>query len=144
MHNKEMLDKLASSFGTALKIEGDNFYDILVIENDKLHELCNVLKEEWGFNYLVNLSAVDFKDRFEVIYHIHSIPENNKIAVKTLLNRDEASVATVSDIWKTADWQEREVFDLMGITFTGHPNLIRILLPDDFDGHPLRKDFKLN
>lgn len=144
MQNKDMLEKLAASFGTALKIEADNFYDILVIESDKLHELCDVLKNEWGFNYLVNLSAVDFKDRFEVIYHIHSIPENNKIAVKTVLSHDNPSVTTVCDIWKTADWQEREVFDLMGINFAEHPNLIRILLPDDFVGHPLRKDFKLN
>lgn len=144
MQNNNMLEKLSNSFSTAMKIETDNFYDVLVIDSNKLHDLCASLKNEWGFNYLVNLSAVDFEDRMEVVYHIHSMPDNRKIAVKTRLDKENATVATVTDIWKTADWQEREAFDLMGINFAGHPNLIRILLPNDFKGHPLRKDFKIN
>ncbi|HZK43541.1 MAG TPA: NADH-quinone oxidoreductase subunit C [Syntrophomonadaceae bacterium] len=144
MSNNDMLEKLSADFREAITIETDGNYDVIRVESDKLHSLCSSLKNNWKFNYLANLSATDFKDRFEVIYHIHSIPDNRKIAVKTVLDREKPSVMTVTDIWRTADWQEREAYDLMGIMFTGHPNLIRILLPYDFEGHPLRKDFVPN
>ncbi len=144
MLDNNMLEKLSTSFGSALQVEADNFYDILKITKEQLHDLCSSLKNEWGFNYLANLSAVDYEDRLEVVYHIYSIPDNRKVAVKTVVDRGNATVASVYDIWKSADWQEREAFDLLGIKFTGHPNLIRILLPYDFAGHPLRKDFKLS
>lgn len=80
-------------------------------------------------------------EEFELVYHLYSIPENYKICIKTRTPRNSAQVDSLFSIWPTADWQEREVYDLMGITFKGHPNLVRVLLPEDFTGHPLRKDF---
>ncbi len=143
MTNNNMIEQLSDSLGTALEVKSDNFFDYLVIAKEQLHELCLNLKNEWGFNYLANLSGVDYEDKLEVVYHLFSIPDNRKIGIKTSTNRDNATIPSVADIWKSADWQEREAFDLLGIKFSGHPNLIRILLPHDFDGHPLRKDFKM-
>ncbi|MDD3894991.1 MAG: NADH-quinone oxidoreductase subunit C, partial [Syntrophomonadaceae bacterium] len=92
-------------------------------------------------NQLSNLTSVDYGEEFEMVYHLYSIPENIKICVKTRIPRNMPEADSLITIWPAADWQEREVYDLMGIRFNGHPNLIRVLLPDDFDGHPLRKDF---
>ncbi|HZJ85064.1 MAG TPA: NADH-quinone oxidoreductase subunit C [Syntrophomonadaceae bacterium] len=142
MPNKKIIEGLQAEFNDALEVSNDGSYDILTIEKGQLHALCENLKKD-GFNYLANLTAVDYEDRFEVVYHIHSVPENRKIAVKTIIDYGNPEVSTVIDIWRTADWQEREVYDLLGIKFAGHPNLIRILLPYDYEAHPLRKDFKL-
>ncbi len=142
MTNGKVIKGLEAEFADALEINSDGFYDILTIEKGHLHALCENLKKD-GFNYLANLTAVDYQDRFELVYHIHSVPENRKIAVKASIDHENPEVSTVTDIWRTADWQEREVYDLLGIKFAGHPNLIRILLPYDYEAHPLRKDFKL-
>lgn len=142
MPNTQLITKVESEFSGAIKVSNDGFYDILTIDRTKLYSLCRILKEA-GFNYLANLTAVDYRDKFVVVYHIHSIPEDQKIMVKTELDADNPTVDSVVSIWKTADWQEREVYDLLGVNFTNHPNLIRILLPYDFTEHPLRKDFKL-
>lgn len=143
MSNSKMIEALKNTFDTNLEVKSDDFYDYFLVAREKLHDLCLSLKNEWGFNYLANLSGVDYEDRLEVVYHLHSIPDNRKIGIKTTVNHSDATVPSITDIWKSADWQEREAFDLLGIKFSGHPNLIRILLPYDFDGHPLRKDFKI-
>lgn len=142
MPNSKTIEQLKAKFNEALEIANDSFYDILIIAKEQLHDLCTELKND-GFNYLANLTAVDYKDKFVMVYHIHSIPDNRKIMVKTELEHENPEVKSVIDIWKTADWQEREVYDLLGIHFIDHPNLIRILLPYDYTEHPLRKDFKL-
>ncbi|MET0754281.1 MAG: NADH-quinone oxidoreductase subunit C, partial [Pyrinomonadaceae bacterium] len=79
----------------------------------------------------------------EVIYHLFSTKHHNRLRLKVLLSEDEPNVETVTGIWKTADWHERETFDLLGVIFDNHPDLRRILLPSDFDGHALRKDYPL-
>lgn len=142
MPNTQVITMVKSKFAEAIEASNDGFYDILTIDKTELYTLCEILKEA-GFNYLANLTAVDYTDKFVMVYHIHSIPDNQRIMVKTELEHDNPTVDSVVSIWKTADWQEREVYDLLGINFTNHPNLIRILLPYDFTEHPLRKDFKL-
>lgn len=140
---EKMLQDLQEEMGEKLEINSDKFFSFLRVEEGELLGLMKKLKENYGFNYLANLTSVDYEENFEIIYHLYSIPENNKIAVKTTVPRNRAEVVSMFPIWPTADWQEREVYDLMGIKFKGHPNLIRVLLPDDFVGHPLRKDFKM-
>ena len=81
--------------------------------------------------------------RFEVNYHLFSTTHYNRLRLKVLLSEDEPNVATVTPLWKTANWHERETYDLVGVIFDGHPDLRRILLPSDFDGHALRKDYPL-
>jgi NADH-quinone oxidoreductase subunit C len=81
--------------------------------------------------------------RFEVNYHLFSTTHYHRLRLKVLLSEDDPNVETVTDLWKTADWHERETYDLLGIVFKGHPDLRRILLPSDFDGHALRKDYPL-
>jgi NADH-quinone oxidoreductase subunit C len=98
--------------------------------------------QEKGFEHCSLITAVDWKDRFEVLYHIASYRYGLLLQMSATLPHDDPTVDTVSKIWGGADWNEREAWDLMGIVFTGHPNLERILLPHDFKGHPLRKDYK--
>lgn len=136
-----MASALKSIYGDKLQINADKFFTKLMIEKTDLLDLMQQLKDDYGFNQLSNLTAVDFGEEFEVVYHLYTLPENNKICVKTRTPLSLPEVDSLIDIWPAADWQEREVYDLMGINFKGHPNLIRVLLPDDFEGHPLRKDF---
>ncbi len=96
------------------------------------------------FNLLSSISAVDFfpvEPRFELNYHLVSIPRRAKLRLRVRLPGDNPAVASVTSVWPGADWMEREAFDLFGIRFEGHPDLRRILLPEDWEGHPLRKDY---
>ena len=94
------------------------------------------------FNYLNSITAVDFIEFFEVIYHLTSLNKQHSAVVKTkLYGREEVTLPSVYNIWKGADFQEREIWDLMGVRFEGHPNMKRIMLWEGFEGHPLRKDF---
>lgn len=115
----------------------------LIIKNESWHEVAKFLKEEaqLAFDYLSNLHGVDYEDRMEVYYHLYSYPNRQSLAVKVKTNREEPKVASVMDIWSGANWNEREAYDLLGIYFPGHTDLRRIMLPDDWVGHPLRKDY---
>jgi len=94
------------------------------------------------FNYLNSISAVDFIEYFEVVYHLTSFNRHRSAVVKTkIYGRDEVTLPSVYNIWRGADFQEREIWDLMGVRFEGHPNMKRIMLWEGFEGHPLRKDF---
>lgn len=95
-----------------------------------------------SFDFLSFVTSIDWKDRWEVVYYLVSTLHKHKLVLKVgLPDRANPEVASIADVWPTADWQEREIFDLMGIRFRGHYNLRRILLPDDWEGHPLRKDY---
>ncbi len=110
----------------------------------KLVEACRYLKDKETFTFLVDLTAVDWKERaarFDVVYWAHSFARNNERVRLKVGVADGAACPTVSGVWETANWMEREVFDLFGIAFEGHPDLRRILTWDGFQGHPLRKDF---
>lgn len=107
-------------------------------------DVARILKDDAAldFSFLNAVSAVDYVEYFEVIYHLLSLRRNASLVVKSrLYGRGELSMPSVYDVWKGADLQEREVWDLMGIHFEGHPNMKRVLLWEGFDGHPLRKDF---
>jgi NADH-quinone oxidoreductase subunit C len=99
------------------------------------------------FDYIVHISSVDYlgqKERFEVVHEFYSIRKKQRIRLKSRVSEEDCSIDSVTDIWKGADFMEREVYDMMGIRFNNHPNLTRILLPDEYDeGYPLRKDFPL-
>ena len=113
---------------------------VLMVVRSKLHAAAADLKE-LGFERFDMVTAVDFGDKFELVYRLQSSRFRVGMFLKTEVPRDEPVIETVTDLWPAADWQEREVYDLMGIEFRGHPDLRRILLPDDWEGHPLRKDY---
>jgi NADH-quinone oxidoreductase subunit C len=117
--------------------------DELWIDSNYLFDLCKLLKEnnEFYLNYLVAITGVDYIDRFQLIYHLKSLQHNHSLVIKTeLIGRDSPSISSVMNIWPAADLQEREIWDLMGIHFAGHPNLKRIMTWEGFEGHPLRRD----
>lgn len=138
-----VIQDLNRHMGRNIEVSQDKYHIGISTDVDNLLTLLGRLKEVHDFNYLANLTAVDYLDFIEVIYHINSIPENRRIMVKVRVNREEAIVPSAVSLWPGADWQERELYDLMGIRFQNHPNLTRILLPDDFEGYPLRKDFQV-
>jgi len=96
---------------------------------------------ELAMDCLSNESGVDYKDRIEVVYHLFSYQHRHGAVLKVKLPRDNPSVATLEGVWKSANWMEREIFDLLGVNFEGHSDMRRILMPEDWIGHPLRKDF---
>ncbi len=119
---------------------------------DAIADVCLFLRDEPGleFKSLMNLSGIDnldekdaAKSSYEMVYHLHSMTQRHRATLKVQLPRQDAvSLPTVSGVWPMADWAEREIWDLYGVRFDGHPDLRRILLPDDWIGHPLRKDYK--
>jgi NADH-quinone oxidoreductase subunit C len=109
--------------------------------------LCRYLKDEEKYVRLSGLTAVDWypaEPRFEVVYHLHSIERNQRIRIKCKVQGDNPAIDSVYSVWRAADWHEREIFDLFGISFRNHPNLVRILMPLDWEGHPLRKDYPIH
>lgn len=102
---------------------------------------CLFLKEGLGFAHLMCLTSIDYKDKLALVYNLYSYKTKEKAALKVFLDRNNPVIESVTEIWRGADWHEREAFDMMGINFLGHPGLRRILLPDDWIGHPLRKDY---
>ncbi len=117
---------------------------ILFVEPAKIADVAGFMKSDsrLDFNFLNSISAVDYINHFEVVYHLTSMNKHHTAIVKTRLDgRDELILPSVYHLWRGADFQEREIWDLMGISFSGHPNLKRIMLWEGFDGHPLRKDY---
>lgn len=119
----------------------------VTVPRQAIVEVCRFLKTNQGFDLLADLCGADRgpeeDPRFEVNYHLFSTKHHNRLRLKVLLSEDEPNVETVSGVWKTANWHERETYDLVGVIFDNHPDLRRILLPSDFDGHALRKDYPL-
>lgn len=123
--------------------------DTVIVKRDKLHEMVEFLRddEELSFEMLTDLTGVDMlgvrEPRFEVVYHFYSLSKGHRLRVKVPLEEDDPKCASIMDLYKAAYWQEREAFDLYGIVFEGHPDLRRILLYPEFEGHPLRKDYEM-
>lgn len=117
----------------------------IVVPIDSLVEVCRHLKSapSLAFDYLASLTAIDYLDRIDLVYQLRSVTNRLDLTIRVEIDRDDAVAPSVTGIWRAADLQEREVYDLMGVRFTGHPDLRRILLYDEFDGHPLRKDWRL-
>jgi NADH-quinone oxidoreductase subunit C len=117
----------------------------IIVKEEFLFKVSSFLNSTPGydFDYLNVITAVDYQTYFEVIYNLVSVKHNHGLIVKTrLTNREKPELPSIVSLWKGADFQEREIYDLFGISFTGHPNLKRIFLWDGFQGYPLRKDFK--
>lgn len=114
----------------------------ITISGGDLIEVLNTING-MGFRHLSSISGVEYGDRMECVYHIWSYSKSELLTVKAVISKDDPKIDSATSIWESADWHERETYDLMGIVFEGHPDLKRILLADDFEGHPLRKDFKL-
>ena len=135
----------------ALKIEGkfpgslvESSQENLVVKSDQLPDVARFLKETDGldFDYLNFVTAVDYYDHFEVVYLLSSLEHNHSLTIKIrCYDRENAVLPSVVGLWQGADSQEREIYDLFGIKFEGHPNMKRIFLWEGFEGHPLRKDF---
>lgn len=118
----------------------------IIVDAGKINAVCLFLRDEerLQFDYLSCLSGVDYdKDNLAVVYHLYSFVQNHKLVLKVIVPKTDPKVPTVSDIWVSADWHEREAYDLIGVVFENHPDLRRILLPEDWEGHPLRKDYKV-
>jgi NADH-quinone oxidoreductase subunit C len=121
----------------------------IIVATDRVFAFLKCLKEEAGFDMLSELTAVDYlkypeaRDRFGVVYALLNTQTGERIFVKTFLNEPDLRLPSAFPLWKAADWLEREVFDMYGIVFDGHPNLKRILLPEEFTSFPLRKDYPL-
>jgi NADH-quinone oxidoreductase subunit C len=119
----------------------------LVVDPARIVDACHFLKldPDHAFDMLSDLTGIHFMDRdyeYEIVYHLYSFKNNCRLRLKTRL-AETNHAPTLTGVWATADWQEREAYDLVGIVFDGHPDLRRILMPDDFEFHPLRKDFPL-
>ncbi len=146
MNPKEIFDLLKKEIGDrALELVEKEHHDpFIVVSSDAIVEACLVLRDDPNtlFDYLVNLSGVDDKDKFVVVYHLFSLQHKHRIVLKVYLDRENPHVPTVERVWRSANWHEREAYDMFGIIFDGHSDLRRILCPYDWEGHPLRKDYK--
>lgn len=114
----------------------------LIKKEDLLRVAAKV--KEMGFNHLSVITGIDYVDRFEVIYNFFSYGKKENLVLKVVLDHESPEVESLTSLWKGADWLERETYDLVGVRFTGHPNLTRILLPEGWKGHPLRKDYDMS
>ena len=144
-----VLQRLREQFGQALlEIKTWRNETTVVLAPQDLVRICRFLRDDPGlaFDFLSDVTGVDRlmlpepSPRFEVVYHVYSLQYRRRIRLKVRVDNGQA-VPTVTDLWPTANWHEREVYDLLGVTFEGHPDLRRILTPDDWEGHPLRKDY---
>jgi NADH-quinone oxidoreductase subunit C len=128
----------------AVKFDRDEL--TIWIEKDAIREVCAILRDspDCPFNYLCDVTGVDWypsEPRFEVVYHLLSIAKKERVRLKARLDGSSPAIESVTSVWPSANFYEREVFDLFGVRFSGHPNLTRIMMPDDWEGHPLRKDY---
>lgn len=144
----EIVEKLKSENPESIAAVTDALGEVTVtVQPASIVAVCTSLKSHHGFDMLADLCGADRgpeeDPRFEVNYHLFSTKHFGRLRLKVLLNEDSPNVETVSGVWKTANWHERETYDLVGVVFDNHPDLRRILLPSDFDGHALRKDYPL-
>jgi len=148
MTPQEIFDHLKSEFGSdVLEFKADKPVDpFIFVSPEKIDTICYYLRdfEDLQFDCLCLLSGVDYADgNLGVTYHLFSFAKRHKLVLKVIVPKDSPNVKSVSEIWQTANWHEREAYDMIGIKFTGHKDLRRILLDEDWVGHPLRKDYEL-
>jgi NADH-quinone oxidoreductase subunit C len=147
MTSQEAIESLDKSFEGKLhdrtEFRGETSYAIAVSD---LREIAKFCRDKLSFDYLLDITSIDNfgeEPRFEIVYHLYSMPHGTHLRLKLRVSEDIGALDTVSDIWPTADWHEREIYDMMGIKFNGHPDLRRILMWDGYPFFPLRKDFPL-
>ncbi len=138
-------DKLGAKVLQSMEAQGD---DVVMLDRSGLRESFRCLKDELNFNLLSDITAVDYwqkqEPRFEVVYQIASLKDRQRLRLRVAVPENDATVDSLTPLWRGANFLEREVWDLYGIRFTDHPDLRRILLYDEFKGHPLRKDYPIN
>ncbi len=143
----EIFQRLSSEFGE--KVLG--LFDqqpsdpAISIAPEAIFDICHTLRddEEMQFDYLMSLSGLDLGEKLGMVYHLCSMQLGHRIVIKAEVDKANPIVPSVERLWRTADWHERETYDLVGIHFEGHHNMIRILCPYDWEGHPLRKDYQV-
>jgi NADH-quinone oxidoreductase subunit C len=148
MEETKILDLLRQKFpGEVEDISTSLGDEVVIIDKKALLSLVTYLKDKpWEYNMLLDLSCVDYlgeDPRFEMIYHLFSLPRNKRLRIKARLAEDDLRISSLTGLWKNANWLEREVFDMFGVNFEGHPDLRRIFMYDCFEGYPLRKDYPL-
>jgi len=144
---QQTVDKLSENFPDGFigvyQSTGDTFVQI---EGDSIVEVCKYLKNELHYIYLNDIFGIDrftSEGRFEVAYHLISLRERERLFLKVRLPEQDPVLESVTDIWKSASWMEREVYDMFGVTFTNHPDFRRIFMPEDYEYFPMRKEFPL-
>jgi NADH-quinone oxidoreductase subunit C len=148
MAARELAQQLKTRFGDLISEPAEFRGEITVqlSDADCIAEICDFAKKQLGFDFLVDVSSVDnygSDPRFTVVYHLYGYGHHCSLRIKTDVGEEKSELPTVTGVWKTADWHEREVYDMMGIRFRGHPDLRRILMWDGYPYFPLRKDFPL-
>lgn len=146
--NNRAVIKLKEKFAASI-LDVREFRDevTVTVAREKVVDICRFLKESLQYNLCTDVTAVDYlgkqEPRFMVVYNLYSIPNKDRLRLKAGVPDADCSIDTVSCVWNSANWLEREVYDLMGVQFNNHPDLRRILMTDDWVGHPLRKDYPL-
>ncbi len=138
-----ILDALNARFPGSIEVVPAVDHAAVRIDRDNLRAVMEWLRDEQGYELLLDVCAVDWfpaRPRFEVVYHVHNPTRKERLRVKVPLGQNE-EIESMTALWPGANWPEREAFDLMGITFRNHPDLTRIYMPDDWEGHPLRRDY---
>lgn len=140
----KLKEKFASSIIDVVEFRGEV---TVTVKKDSIIDVLMFLKQSLQYNLLTDLTAVDYlgkkEDRFMMVYQLYSIPNKDCVRIKTPVSEVDCSIPTATQVWRTANWLERETYDLFGIIFDQHPDLRRILMTDDWVGHPLRKDYPL-
>ena len=153
--SRRVRDRFPEAVLTTHQFRGD---DTVVVRREAVKEVARFLRDDpaMAFNVLMDLTAVDYlryperqdppgpTTRFEVVYHLYSLEHGHRVRVKVPVGEGDPMVESLTDLWPAADWFEREVWDMFGIQFLGHPNLKRLLMYEEFQGHPLRKDYPVN
>jgi len=144
----ESANKIKAKFGdiVAEPTEFRGEISLKISDAEKIFEVCNFAKRQLGFDYLVDISSMDnYGDdpRWTVIYHLRSLTDNVELRLKTDVSEEKSELPSVLGVWRTSNWHEREIYDMMGIRFSGHPDLRRILMWEGYPYFPLRKDFPL-
>ncbi len=145
MTTQELHERLRTRFGEDVGALSEPKVDAFcLVKAERIVEVCRFAKQELELDFLEDLTAVDWPKRnvIEVVYHLFSFRQRHGIVLKVEADRAAPVVPSVTDVWKAANWLEREVYDLFGVEFAGHPDLRRIMLPDDWQGYPLRKDYQ--
>jgi NADH-quinone oxidoreductase subunit C len=142
-------DKLRERFADTVQEVSEAHGELtVVVGRERIVDVCRFLKDDPDLRYamLMDVAGVDYlgrEPRFEVVYHLYSIAHNRRLRLKVRVHESDLVVPSVTPVWSTANWHEREAFDMLGIRFWEHPDLRRIYMPDDYPGHPLRKDFPI-
>ncbi|MBI2374482.1 MAG: NADH-quinone oxidoreductase subunit C [Deltaproteobacteria bacterium] len=148
--SKAALDRLLAKHADAIvRHHAQHGDETAIVRTDRLLEVMTFLRDdsETAFEMLIDVTGVDYlgikEPRFEVVYHLYSLTKRHRLRIKVELDEADPKTASVFGLWKSANWMEREAFDLYGIKFEGHPDLRRVLLYPEFEGHPLRKDYEM-